>query len=251
MKAVVFAGGRGTRMAPFTKVLPKPLIPLGDYPILEIILCQLRDAGFTDVTLALNYLAHLFRAYFGNGERLGINLQYSIESEPMGTVGPLSLIHGLDEPFLAMNADVLTDLDYADMYDFHIANDAALSIALYPREMQIDFGVVELDQHGHVMQFGEKPRHVHNLNMGVYVLSPSILDLLPPYQFVDMPDLVGVALAAQLPVHGYLHRGEWLDLGRVTDFTQATEDYRHLARAAESRVPLEAIFPEKAIAMVE
>lgn len=251
MRAVILAGGRGTRMAPFTKVLPKPLIPLGDYPILEIILCQLRDAGFTHITLALNYLAQLFRAYFGNGERLGIDLDYSVEREPLGTGGPLSLIDGLDEPFLVMNADVLTDLGFDELYDFHVATDAALSLALHPEEMQVDFGVVDLDARGRVTGFGEKPRHVHNLNMGVYVLSPAVLDLLPRERFVDMPDLVRCAMGARMPVHGYLHRGKWLDLGRTTDFNQASEEYQDLARAAESRVALESLFPREAVVMAE
>ena len=110
MKAVIMAGGRGTRLAPFTKVLPKPLIPLGDYPLLEIIICQLREAGFDEIILTVNYLAHLFQAYFGNGERQGVSLRYSLEEKPLGTAGPLSLIDGLDEaPFLVMNADLLTD----------------------------------------------------------------------------------------------------------------------------------------------
>ncbi|MBN1249223.1 MAG: NTP transferase domain-containing protein, partial [Anaerolineae bacterium] len=242
MKAVIMAGGRGTRLAPFTKVLPKPLIPLGDYPIVEIIMCQLREAGFTEVTLAVNYLAHLFQAYFNNGERLGIHIDYSIESEPLGTAGPLTLVEGLDEPFLLMNADLVTDMDFADLYDYHLRNNSAITMALYPREVRIDFGVIELDAESRIQQCREKPTYEYLVNMGIYVVSPEVLQYLPYGQHYDFTDLVDLVRSRGHNVYGYVFQGEWMDLGRVDDFTKATEHYEHLAAIAERRIPLETVF---------
>jgi NDP-mannose synthase len=242
MKAVIMAGGRGTRLAPFTKVLPKPLIPLGDYPIVEIIMCQLREAGFTEITLAVNYLAHLFQAYFNNGERLGIRIDYSIEAEPLGTAGPLTLIEGLEAPFLVMNADLITDMDFSDLYDFHLRNRAAITMALYPREVRIDFGVMEVDEACRVQRCVEKPTYDFLINMGVYMVSPEVLRYLPYGQHYDFTDLVDLVRSKGHDVYGYVFRGEWMDLGRIDDFTQAADRYHHLAQIAERRVPLEALF---------
>lgn len=242
MKAVIMAGGRGTRLAPFTKVLPKPLIPLGDYPIVEIIMCQLREAGFTDVTLAVNYLAHLFQAYFNHGERLGIKIDYSVESEPLGTAGPLTLIEGLDEPFLLMNADIVTDMDFADLYSYHLRNDAAITMALYPREVRIDFGVIELDNEFRIQRCREKPSYEYLVNMGIYVVSPEVLQHLPYGRYYDFTDLVDVVRSQGQKVYGYVFQGEWMDLGRIDDFTKAAEHYEHLSAVAERRIPLETIF---------
>jgi NDP-mannose synthase len=242
MKAVIMAGGKGTRLAPFTKVLPKPLIPLGDYPIVEIIMCQLREAGFSDITLAVNYLAHLFQAYFNNGERLGIHIDYSIETEPLGTAGPLTLIDGLDEPFLMMNADLLTDMDFGDLYAYHLQNNAAITMALYPREVRIDFGVIELDDGARIQRCREKPAYTYLVNMGIYVVSPEVLQYLPYGQHFDFTDLVDLVREHGHDVYGYVFDGEWMDLGRIDDFTEASEHYQHLAQAAARRVALEQIF---------
>ncbi len=239
MRAVIMAGGRGTRLAPFTKVLPKPLIPLGDYPILEIILCQLRSAGFSEVTLTLGYLAQLFQAYFGNGERLGIQVNYAVEPHRMGTAGALRLIDHLDEPFLLMNADVLTNLNFVDMVDFHLRHKAAITMALYPREVQVDFGVIELDDTSHVVGFREKPHYSFLINMGIYIVNPEVLDYLPSGQYYDFPDLVEVARTGGHNVLGYVFDGDWMDLGRIEDFTKASDHYHHLASCAEERVALE------------
>ena len=157
MRAVIMAGGRGTRLAPFTRVLPKPLIPFGDHPILEIIICQLRKAGFTDITLTLGYLSHLFEAYFSNGERLGVNIEYTYEDTPLGTAGPLSLIERLDEPFLLMNGDLLTDLDFAEMYNYHLQQDAVITMGLQSRRIDIEFGVIDVDQDSRIIACRERP----------------------------------------------------------------------------------------------
>lgn len=239
MKAVLMAGGRGTRLAPFTRVLPKPLIPFGDYPILEIIICQLRKAGFTDMTLTLGYLSHLFEAYFGDGERLGVNISYSYEDIPLGTAGPLTLIDGLDEPFLMMNGDVLTDLDFADLYRYHIDHNAMVTMALYPKEVNIDFGVIEVDANSRIIGSREKPSFSYLINMGIYIVSPKAIKFIPHNRSYSFMDLVEDLMARGDNVYGYQFHGIWMDLGRVDDLAQATEKYAHLAHAAEETFEVE------------
>ena len=239
MKAVIMAGGKGTRLAPYTRVLPKPLIPFGDYPILEIIICQLRKAGFTDITLTLGYLAHLFVAYFGDGERLGVNVTYSYEETPLGTAGPLTLIDGLDEPFLLMNGDMLTDLDFAELYRYHLDHNAMVTMALHPKEVNIDFGVIEVDANSRIIGSQEKPSFSYLINMGIYIVSPKAVKLIPynrPYSFMD---LVEDLLARGDNVYGYQFHGVWVDLGRVDDLNLATEKYGYLASAAEEHFAIE------------
>jgi len=232
MKAVILAGGRGTRLAPYTTILPKPLMPFGDYPILEIIICQLREHGFTDITLTLGYLAHLFKAYFGNGHRLGVNIGYSVEDTPLGTAGPLTLISDLDTPFLVMNADLLTDLDYSDLYRYHCHEKAAITVALHPKDVQVALGVLELNENAEVIKYIEKPTFSYLVSMGIYVVSPRIMQFLPPGQRFEFPDLVNMLMQRGEKVSGYVFRGEWLDVGRLEDYTRATESFKHLAAAA-------------------
>lgn len=233
MRAVIMAGGRGTRLAPFTRILPKPLIPFGDYPILEIIICQLRKAGFTDITLTLGYLAHLFEAYFADGQRLGVHIDYTYEDTPLGTAGPLSLIDRLDEPFLLMNGDLLTDLDFADMYNYHLEHNATVTMGLQTRKVDIEFGVIEVDQDSRITACREKPSFTYLINMGIYIVSPEAVAMIPYNQFYPFTDLVDLLLKRDENVFGYKFDGEWVDLGRIDDFSEATEKYRHLARAAE------------------
>ncbi len=240
MKAVIMAGGRGTRLAPFTKVLPKPLIPLGDYPILEIIICQLREAGFDEIILTVNYLAHLFEAYFGNGERQGVNIRYSLEDQPLGTAGPLSLIDGLgDEPFLVMNADLLTDIDFRHLYCTHQAQQAAITMALYAKEYKIDFGVIETDETNRVLKCAEKPVLNYQINMGVYVVSPSVLTTIPRGRYYNMTDVIERLIPEEHGVYGYRFSGTWMDLGKVDDFDRVAAQFQHLAEVADARIPLE------------
>jgi NDP-sugar pyrophosphorylase family protein len=234
MKAVVLAGGRGTRLAPYTAVFPKPLMPLGDHPILEVILCQLRSCGFTDVWLAVGHLSHLLEAYFGDGRRVGLNIRYSQETQPLGTAGPLTLIPGLDEPFLVMNGDVLTDLDYGDMYRSHIGSNAAVTIGLYSKEVKIDLGVLEVNSDVEIVNYVEKPTFTYSVSMGVYVISPGVVDLLPRNMRFDLPDMIHLLLDRGERVQGYLCQGQWLDIGRPDDYARAIQIY-----AAEGTSPCE------------
>lgn len=221
MQAVILAGGRGTRLLPYTTVLPKPLMPLGDRPIIEIIIGQLRQHGFTDITLATGYLSHLLQAYFGDGERFGVKIRYSIEDHPLGTAGALTLIPDLSEPFLVMNGDVLTNLDFSDLYRYHCQQNAAITVGLYSKDVQIDLGVLELNANSEVISYTEKPAFSYMVSMGIYVISPAVLSYFPRGQRLDLPDMVHRLLGERKKVAGYRCRGEWLDIGRPEDYARA------------------------------
>jgi NDP-mannose synthase len=227
MRAVILAGGKGTRLAPFTSVLPKPLMPIGDRAILEIVVEQLRSAGFEDLTFCVGYLSHLIEALFNNGTGRGVTIDYVRELEPLGTAGPLTLVDGLDETFLAMNGDVLTTLPYADMLDQHNADGNLLTLATHRRTTTIDYGIVYLDEgqpgEGHRVQaFVEKPDLSLLVSMGIYIMEPEALEYVPEGAYFDLPALVHALLDAEAPVGTYPYEGFWLDIGRHEDFEKAT-----------------------------
>jgi NDP-sugar pyrophosphorylase family protein len=228
MKAVILCGGRGTRLAPYTTVLPKPLMPIGDKPILDIVIRQLRRHGFDDVTLAVGYLSELLMAYFGDGARFGVKIRYSHEDQPLGTAGPLALIDGLDEPFLVMNGDILTALDFRAMHDEHRRSGRLATCAVFPRSVKIDLGVVSFDEHAHLREYIEKPTHDYWVSMGVYVFDPRVRDHIPRNQRLDLPDLLKGLLARGEVVNCHLYRDYWLDIGRLEDHQRAVEDFEKL-----------------------
>jgi NDP-sugar pyrophosphorylase family protein len=228
MKAVILAGGKGARLAPYTVVLPKPLMPVGDRPILEIILRQLRHHGITDVVLAVGYLAELLEAYFGDGRRFGVHIEYSREEKPLGTAGPLALIDGLDEPFLVMNGDLLTTLDYAKLAAHHADAGAACTIAMYRRQVQVTLGVMEVDPECRLLDYIEKPTYDYHVSMGAYVFDPRVLDYVEPGQYLDFPDLIKRLLRSGAYVAGYPFEGYWLDIGRHEDYAQAMEEFEKM-----------------------
>lgn len=225
MRAVILAGGLGTRLAPFTAVLPKPLVPLGDMPILEVLLRRLTLFGVAHATLAVNHLASLIRAYFGDGERFGIEIDYVVEDRPLGTAGPLAGIAGLDDSFFVVNGDLLTDLDFGALATAHRAGEAAATIALFRREIRLDFGIVELGERQRVVDYIEKPTYDHLISMGAYVMEPAVLRHIVPGKRLDLPDLVRRLIGGGQPVAGHLHHGYWLDIGRPDDYSQAQEDF--------------------------
>lgn len=224
-RAVILAGGKGTRLAPYTVVFPKPLMPLGETPILEIVLRQLARDGFEHVTLAVGYLAELIEAYFGDGERFGVGLSYLRERDPLGTAGPLAFLPPASEPFLVMNGDVLTTLDYGGFLDGHTASGADVSISTFARSQRVDFGVVETDDSGLVTGYLEKPESDFLVSMGVNAVSPSVLDGLAAGERLDFPDLVLRLVAAGRPVRSVRFDGYWLDIGRHDDFEQAQREF--------------------------
>jgi NDP-sugar pyrophosphorylase family protein len=225
MEAVILAGGKGTRLKPYTTTLPKPLVPVGENPILSIVLTQLRAAGVHRVTLAVNHMAELIMSFFGSGEKFNLKIAYSIESMPLGTVGPLKLLEGLPENFIVMNGDILTDLNYVDLYRAHMRSGALLTIATYRREVPIDFGVLQIDSNTHQLSgFLEKPTYNFDVSMGVYVFNRAILDRVPPKVAYGLDQLVLDMLNSKDRINAYPFSGYWLDLGRPDDFDQANRD---------------------------
>jgi NDP-sugar pyrophosphorylase family protein len=227
MQAVILAGGKGRRLRPYTTVLPKPLMPLGDMPIIEVVLRQLAASGFDQVTIAVGYLAELLMAYCGDGSKFGLELRYSREEEPLGTAGPLALIDGLrhGDTFLVMNGDVLTSLDLRGLVQRHRASGAAATIATHQRQQQINYGIIENDEGGRVTAYIEKPTYHYQVSMGIYVLAPAVLDFVPRGQYLDLPDLVRQLMAAGQPVLAHPFDGYWLDIGRHDDYEQAVEEF--------------------------
>ena len=227
-RAVILAGGKGTRLGPFTTVLPKPLMPIGDRAILDIVVRQLHAHGFADFTIAVGYLAHLIQAVIGDGSRYDVRIAYQLEETALGTAGPLATIDGLDSTFLAMNGDVLTTLDYGRLIEAHRAAGNVATIATHRRIVKTEYGVLHLDgrrgETERVTDYEEKPELAYTVSMGVYVLEPEALEHIPEGQSFDIPDLVLALLEAGKPVGSYLYDGYWLDIGRHDDYEQALED---------------------------
>jgi NDP-mannose synthase len=251
-KAVVLAGGRGTRLAPYTSILPKPLMPVGDRSILELVVDQLELAGIKDITFCVGYLSHLIRAVFDHRDNEGVEIDYVHEHEAMGTAGPLRLVGDLDETFIAMNGDVLTNLDYGELVRYHQLHGNALTIATHDRRIKIDYGVLHLQQlgiNGHtqhrITEFQEKPEIVSSVSMGVYVMEPSVIDFVPEDQAFDLPDLVQALLRANQPVGAFKYEGLWFDIGRKEDYERAVQEWfgdaNAEAREAEGHVFTEAV----------
>ena len=225
MKAIVLAGGKGARLAPYTKILPKPLMPIGDMPILEVLLRQMKRAGIDEVVITVGHLAGLLRAFFQDGSDLGLRISYSFEDAPLGTAGPLSLVSGLDQTFLVSNGDVLTTLDIKDLLRFHAEQNAAATIAVHCRKVDIDFGVVHCDGNFRIVGYSEKPAIDYMVSMGVYVFEPRVLSYIPHCQYLDLPDLVKKMITAGEKVVGFPYTGYWQDLGRPDDYEHATHDF--------------------------
>jgi NDP-sugar pyrophosphorylase family protein len=225
MKAIVLAGGKGARLAPYTKILPKSLMPIGDMPILEILLRQMKRAGFDEVVITVGHLAGLVQAFFQDGNHLGVHISYSLEDTPLGTSGPLSLVKGLDQTFLVSNGDVLTTLDMKELVRFHSEHKATATIAVHCRKVNIDFGVVQCDENCRIVGYTEKPSIDYMVSMGIYVFEPKVLTYIPYCQYLDLPDLVKIMISAGENVVGFPYSGYWQDLGRPDDYEQATRDF--------------------------
>ncbi len=225
MMAVILAGGKGTRLRPFTMVIPKPLLPLGDVPILEVVLRQLSAAGFGRAAMALGHMSHLFEASVGRGERFGMQIDYCIEDEPLGTAGSLRLVDNLEDDFLVMNGDLLTTLDFAEVFATHREQEAWGTIACHRREVNIDYGVVESEPNGMLVDYVEKPTIPYKVSMGINVLSKKCLDFIPPSGKFDMPELMLAMRRAGKRVVCYETDCYWQDIGRFDDYQQASEDF--------------------------
>ena len=227
MQAILLAGGKGTRLRPYTSIFPKPLMPIGQaepLPIMEVVLRQLARFGFRDVTVITGYLTELIEAFFGDGRKFGTRLGYRREVTPLGTAGGLAMIDRPEEPVLVINGDILTTLDFAAMYRFHHDRGAAATIASYPREVKIDFGVLEFGDDPNVLAgYREKPEFSFEVSMGLYILGPAAWDFLEADRPLQMPDLLETMRLAGRPVHCFKEPCYWLDIGRHDDYATANE----------------------------
>ena len=227
--AIILAGGIGSRLRPYTVVLPKPLMPIGDYPILELVIRQLAKNNFTHVTMCVNHQADLFKTFFGDGSKWGMRINYSFENEVLGTMGPLKLINNLPDNFLVMNGDILTDLNYQEFFDNHVRRKDLFTISSYIRKQKIDYGVLELNEYEYLSSFIEKPIKDYQVSMGIYMLNKKVLDFIPKIKFgFDSLMLKMIELGEKVKVEKF--DGYWLDIGRPDDYMQAIEDFESMKK---------------------
>ena len=228
MRVVLLAGGEGRRLRPYTAVLPKPLMPIGDRPIMDVIVRQLQRAGASRITVATGYLSELIEVFFGDGEKYGVPIDYMREDEPLGTAGALALIDGLDDHFLVMNGDVLTDIDYVRLFEDHRNSDAVATIATQKREVEISLGVLRCDDEvdsTKLTDYLEKPRIDYQASMGVYCFAPEVTNHIEPRVRLDFPDLVLRLLERGKTVRSWPSTDYWLDIGRPDDYERAQDDF--------------------------
>lgn len=227
IRVVVLAGGKGARLRPYTTVFPKPLMPIGEMPILEVVLRRLKAFGFEQITLSVNHMAEMIKTFFGDGSKLGLDITYSMENEPLGTAGALSIIEGLGDTFLVINGDLLTTINYRDLVNKHIASNATATISVFQREVKINFGVLETGQSGELLKYEEKPQFELLVSMGVNVFSKSALEFIPYAKYLDMPEFMMNLKAAGKRVLIYRADCEWLDIGRPEDYEAAIKLFGH------------------------
>lgn len=225
MQAIILAGGKGRRLLPYTTVLPKPLMPIGEYSILEVILRQLKHAGFNNITISTGYLHELIYAYITSNKSLDLKISYTHEEKPLGTIGPLRLIKKLDDHFLVMNGDILTDLDYTALIAAHKKKKAIATVATYQRDTHIDFGVLDKDSENRITGFREKPTFHFDVSMGVYIFSKKILEYVPENEPFGFDQLMYALTDSKAPVFSYPHIGYWLDIGRPDDYARSIEEF--------------------------
>lgn len=224
MKAVLLAGGKGTRLYPYTVALPKPLVPVGDRPIIDILLAQLKRHGILDVVISIGHLGEIIMAFLGDGSKLGMRISYVREETPLGTAGPLRLVSDLPDEFLMMNGDVLTDLDFGGFIESHRKGGAEISISTYSKPVTIDLGVLK-SKDGLLTEYLEKPTETFHVSMGVYAMKKSCLDLIPAGRPFDFPHLIQAMLSSKRPVRSIPFSGFWLDIGRPSDYENAQKEF--------------------------
>ncbi|MCE3236681.1 MAG: Mannose-phosphate guanyltransferase [Vampirovibrio sp.] len=246
-RAIILAGGQGTRLKPYTTLFPKALVPLDEMPVLELVIRQLKSYGFTEITMAVGHLCELIEAYFGDGRKWGVSIMYAREDKPLGTAGPLKAMTDLPENFLVMNADIVSDINYRELFDFHCRPQAdgapnLATIAVYRRTSKIDFGVLEFDADTHRIQnFIEKPMLEHSVSMGIYVFNRQVRDFIPEDTFFGFDSLVKTLIRDQGAIQAFPFNGYWLDIGRVDDYETAVTDFQNMRNVL---LPAEAAKPE-------
>jgi len=234
--AVIMAGGKGTRLHPYTFVLPKPLMPVGGQPVIEILLMWLRRSGIEKCYITTGYLGHLISVICGDGSQWGMKIAYSLEPEPLGTIGALRLLKSsLDRTFVVLNGDLITNLDLGKFIRFHQGHGGNITVAITRKNIKMDFGVIN-HLNDRVTEFQEKPTISHDVSMGVYCLEPAVLDMIPDNVPFGFDSLMNEALILDMPVHIYNHDGLWMDIGREEDFLKAQKlfmsEYKELVLGA-------------------
>lgn len=225
MRAVVLAGGKGTRLKPYTIAIPKPLVPVGETPILEMIIQKLKESGYNHITLAVNHLADLIKAFFNDGSKWDINIDYVVEDKPLSTMGPLTLIKDLPDNFLVMNGDVLTDLDLNALYQTHIKTKTLFTIAAQERMEKIDYGVLIKGDDNLLVGFEEKPSYKFLVSMGIYYVNKKVLDFIPQKTFFGFDHLMNEMIARNTYPTIFEYSGRWLDIGRPDDYEKALQTF--------------------------
>lgn len=226
MRAIIMAGGKGERLRPYTTVIPKPLMPIGDVAILEVVILQLKKSGFDRITITVNYLGKLIEAYVGDGSRFGIPIDFIYEEKPLSTIGPLAFIKDLKETFLVMNGDILSDIDFTKLISFHKEKNAKATIATYERDLRIDFGVLQYDSERKLNGFIEKPEYHYDVSMGIYMFEPTILEYITTGKPYGLDSLVLDMIKKDDKVYSYNFNGYWLDIGRPDDYEIAIEKFK-------------------------
>jgi NDP-sugar pyrophosphorylase family protein len=226
VKAVILAGGRGTRLRPYTLVLPKPLVPIGDRPVVELLIQRLKKFGLEEIIITIGYFGDLIRAFCGDGSKWGMNITYSEEKEPLGTIGPLTLIEDqLKETFLVCNGDIITDLNIFKFIDIHKERGGIATVATTKRKVKIDLGVLACDDERRVASFMEKPENEFLASLGIYLFEPQLFDYVPKNVPFGFDDLMNTLISQDVPVYTYLHNGYWLDIGIEEDFKKAQREF--------------------------
>lgn len=232
MRAIILAGGKGTRLRPYTTLIPKPLVPIGgDCSIVEIIIRQLAKAGFTHITLAVNHLSKLIIAYFGDGSEWGVKLDFSLEDKPLSTIGPLTIIEDLPDNFLVMNGDILCNLDYREFFDEHVKRANQVSVSAFKRVAKIDFGVLKFNGNNFLTEFREKPAYDFDVSMGIYCINRAVIEKLDKGEKYGFDNLMldGIKNGDKIWINQF--DGLWLDIGRPEDYQYADENYLEIKKA--------------------
>ncbi len=230
-RAIILAGGKGTRLKPYTIALPKPLVPVGDTPILELIIQQLAKNGFDHITIAVNHMADIIKAFFNDGTKWNIKIDYSLEKTPLSTMGPLNLIDDLPENFLIMNGDVLTNLNFEKFYEFHVKQNNIFTISSHLRQEKVDYGVLKTNKNSFLVDFKEKPVNEFNVSMGIYMTNKRILQYIPHNTAFGFDNLMNVLIEQKLNVCVKRFDGYWLDVGRPDDYEKAIKEIKNFKQS--------------------
>lgn len=226
MKVIILAGGKGTRLNPYTIVIPKPLVPIGEYPILEVVIRRFKKCGFKDIVLSINHMSELIKSYFGNGKKLGVNIKYLMEDKPLGTAGPLSLLRDTGDNFIVINGDVMTDLDFSKLTAYHKNGGQIATVVSFKKKIPVDLGVLEAGSNGLIKEYIEKPILKYDVSAGIYVFKKKVLSYVDKGRHMDLPELIMRFVNAGERVKAYSHRGLWYDIGTPSDYEEAMEKFK-------------------------